>query len=140
MTINFNFESDFRIKNKAEYSDWISRVVQSEGYSLGEVSFVFCDDKYLLKMNQEYLGHDTLTDIITFDYSIGNRISGDIFISAERVTENAQKFKVEEKNEMLRVMAHGLLHLMGYNDKATEEITTMRLKEEEKIMLFHVEH
>ncbi len=136
----FNYESDFELTNEPRYSDWISRVIQSEGKKEGEISYVFCDDAYLHEINVQYLQHDTLTDIISFDYSLGNEISGDIFISVERVQENAIDFNVAFEEELLRVMAHGVLHYCGYKDKSPEDETLMRTKEEEKIAMFHVEH
>nr|WP_299344937.1 rRNA maturation RNase YbeY [Allomuricauda sp.] len=138
--IDFHFESDFTLEEKTKYSDWISRIIESEDYVKGDISYVFVDDEELLKVNKEYLGHDWYTDIITFDYGSGNVLSGDIFISIDRVRDNAKKYKVDFANELLRVMAHGMLHLAGYNDKTEEESSIMRAKEEEKIKLFHVEH
>ena len=102
--------------------------------------FIFCDDEYLLKINQDYLHHDTFTDIITFPYEDFNGIAGDVFISVERVKENAAEFEVDFDLELKRVMAHGVLHLLGFGDKSEEEASLMRLKEDEKIKLFHVEH
>ena len=138
--IEFHFKSDFLIYNKSDYSDWISRILDSEGFTLGQLDYIFCTDQALLEINMEYLAHDTLTDIISFDYSQGKVLSGDIFISTERVAENAKTFGVSFDNELLRVMSHGLLHLMGYGDKEEEQIVQMRAKEEEKIRMFHVEH
>lgn len=106
---------------------------------MGDINFIFCDDDYLLKINKEYLDHDTLTDIITFDYSVGNELHADIFISEERVRDNAADFKVSFDEELMRVMAHGVLHLCGYKDKLSEEEKIMRKKEDEKILMFHVE-
>lgn len=140
MAIHYNYETDFRLLSELDYSDWVSRIVSSEEYTVGELSFIFCGDSYLHEMNRTYLNHDTLTDIITFDYSTGKTISGDVFISIERVWDNAKGFGVEEKEELQRVMAHGVLHLMGYNDKSEEEALVMRAKENEKMKLFHVEH
>ncbi len=137
--INFHFETDFKIGSESVYSEWLTQVITSEGFMLGEVEYIFCDDTYLLDINQKHLGHDAYTDIITFDYSEGKLVAGDVFISIERVKENAKKFKQEFQNELLRVMAHGVLHLMEYSDKSKKEITVMRQKEEEKINLFHVE-
>ncbi len=137
--IDFHFETDFKIGSESVYSDWVTQVITSEGFILRQVDYIFCDDAYLLDINQKHLGHDTYTDIITFDYSEGKSIAGDVFISIERIEENAKKFKEEFLNELLRVMAHGVLHLMGYSDKSEKEIAVMRQKEEEKIKLFHVE-
>ena len=139
MTIDYHYESEFRLDDETKYSEWISRVAASEKIYLGPINYIFCDDAYLIDLNQKYLEHDTLTDIITFDYSDGSSISGDIFISFERVEENAKEFRVNIKTELRRVMVHGLLHLLGYNDKEEKERAEMRAKENEKIKLFHVE-
>ncbi|WP_047417693.1 rRNA maturation RNase YbeY [Cellulophaga sp. Hel_I_12] len=138
--IEFNYEIDFEISNEVYYTDWITRVILSEKFEVGPLSFVFCSDEYLIDINIQYLNHETYTDIITFDYCEGNRVSGDIFISSERVEENARKYEVGFEEELLRVMAHGLLHLMKYKDKSVKDSEEMRLKEDEKIKLFHVEH
>ncbi|MCL6266641.1 rRNA maturation RNase YbeY [Flagellimonas myxillae] len=137
--IEFNFQSDFILQEKLEFTDWITRVISSEQKEVGQLDYIFCSDEYLLNLNQEYLNHDTYTDIITFDYSEGNHISGDIFISTDRVKENAETFNAEFRIELLRVMCHGVLHLMGYKDKTKNEALEMRKKEEEKIKMFHVE-
>ena len=136
---NFHYETDFQLLNAKIYRNWIKNCCKSEGYAVGALNYIFCDDVFLLKINQEYLNHDDFTDIITFDYTQGKLISGDIYISVERVRENSGNFEVSFENELLRVMAHGILHLMGYKDKDTEHIKVMRQKEEEKIKLFHVE-
>lgn len=130
--IEFHFKSEFVIHNKSEYADWINRVIVSEGFVVGQIDYIFCTDDYLLELNQEYLNHDTFTDIITFDYKDGKTLSGDIFISTDRVQENAVKFDVEFLNELRRVMSHGILHLVGFGDKTKEEKLIMREKEEEK--------
>ena len=137
--IDFHFKSDFVLENKPKYSDWITRVVDSEDYSVGQIDYIFCTDDYLLQLNKEYLNHDTLTDIITFDYTDGSIISGDVFISTERVEENAKKFKEDFLDELRRIMSHGVLHLTGYKDKTVAEKELMRKKEDEKIKMFHVE-
>ena len=137
--IDFHYESEFQLKDKTKYSDWITRVIVSENFLVGQIDYIFCSDEYLLNINQEYLNHDTFTDIITFDYSEGKVLSGDIFVSNERVRENANTFKVQFEDELLRVMSHGVLHLMGYGDKGDYEREIMRGKEDEKIKLFHVE-
>lgn len=137
--IEFHFKSDFIQDDKTKYSDWITRILESESFVAGQIDYIFCTDDYLLELNQQYLNHDTLTDIITFDYTKGKTISGDIFISTDRVKENADAFGVAFENEVHRVMSHGLLHLMGYGDKTVEEKAEMRRKEEEKIKMFHVE-
>ncbi len=138
--INFHYETNFKLESKENYIDWINRIIDSEGYLEGDINYIFCDDEYLLEINKNYLDHDTYTDIITFDYTNGKVISSDIYISIDRVKENAIDFKVEFDIELLRVMAHGILHLCNYKDKSAEEAALMRNKEEEKIKLFHVEH
>ncbi len=110
-------------------STWLNRITMEEEKKTGDITYVFCDDNFLLKKNQKFLNHETLTDIITFDYSDNKIISGDIIISIDRVKDNAKIFKVSFFNELKRVMAHGLLHLIGYNDKSEKEITLMRDKE-----------
>ncbi|MGH2665271.1 rRNA maturation RNase YbeY [Flavobacterium sp.] len=136
--ISFNYELDFEIPNEELYFDWISNVIKSENKSEGEINYIFCDDEYLVEMNQQYLNHDTLTDIISFDYSIGNEINGDIYISIERVKDNAVDFNVDFSEELKRVLIHGVLHYCGYKDKSEADELLMRSKEDEKIKLFHV--
>lgn len=137
--ISFNYETDFELVNEEAFKNWIIDIVDSEASAVGEINYVFCDDDYLHKINVEYLNHDTLTDIISFDYTVGNLIQGDIFISIERVKDNANDFKVPFEEELKRVMAHGVLHYCGYKDKTDADAELMRQKEEEKIKLFHVE-
>lgn len=138
--ISFNYETDFELDNEAQYEDWISRIIESEGFDEGEINYIFCDDEYLHKINVEYLDHDTLTDIISFDYTVGNVLQGDIFISIERVQDNANDFSVSFEEELKRVLSHGVLHYCGYKDKSEEDEALMRAKEEEKMQMFHVEH
>lgn len=137
--ITFNYENDFLLEDESIYQEWISRIVQSENKSEGEINYIFCDDEYLININNEYLNHDTYTDIISFDYSVGDLIQGDIFISTERVAENAIEYNVPFENEIKRVLSHGVLHYCGYKDKTDNEALIMRQKEDEKIALFHVE-
>ncbi len=122
--------SDIRIKRL-----WLEKVIESEDKIAGEISYIFCSDDYLYKMNVQYLNHDTLTDVITFDYTEANKISGDIFISIPRVEENASEFGKTFADELNRVMVHGILHLCGYKDKTTKDEKIMRLKEDEKLEL-----
>jgi rRNA maturation RNase YbeY len=136
--ISFNYESDFNLDDETVYADWLSKVISSEIKNEGEINYIFCDDDYLLEINQQYLDHDTLTDIISFDYSIGNELHGDIFISIERVRENAQDYCVSFEEELKRVMVHGVLHYCGYKDKSEQDEKLMREKEEEKMKMFHV--
>ena len=129
--ISYNSEDiDFQLLKKTPLSNWIKKTVDIEGKTLGEVTYIFCSDEYLHKMNVQHLNHDTLTDIITFPYN-SNPIEGDIFISIDRVKDNAQDFKTPFENELHRVMIHGILHLCGYKDKTEEESKQMRQKEEE---------
>lgn len=137
--INFNYETDFELGDEMSFSNWISAIIFSEEREEGEINFIFCDDDYLHKINLEYLQHDTLTDIISFDYCEGNFLHGDVFISVERVAENAKEFNVSFENELKRVMAHGILHYCGYKDKSNDDEVLMRQKENEKIEMFHVE-
>jgi len=138
--IEFHYEISFTLDDETQYVDWISRVIASEGGLTGAVAYIFCSDEQLFEMNKKHLSHDMFTDIITFDYAHGKLIAGDIFVSVDRVIDNAKTFKVTFEDELLRVMAHGLLHLFGYNDKTESERAQMRTRENEKIKLFHVEH
>ncbi|WP_298224167.1 rRNA maturation RNase YbeY [Flavobacterium sp.] len=137
--ISFNYETDFKLPKKKAFSEWLSNVILSENKKEGEINYIFCDDAYLLEINQQYLNHDTLTDIISFDYSVGNELHGDIYISVERVRENAVDFDVIFEDELKRVMVHGVLHYCGFKDKSKEDESLMRSKEEEKMKMFHVE-
>lgn len=137
--IDFHYELDFQLVKSDNYTDWITNIIGSENYLLNRIDYIFCDDEYLLNINQKYLNHDSYTDIITFDYTEGKNIAGDIFISIERVKENADKFEVDFLDELHRVMSHGVLHLLGYSDKSDEDVVLMRNKEDEKMKLFHVE-
>ena len=117
----YYFETDFDIVFKNRLSLWIKETIQEEKQKVGNIVFVFCDDTYLLEKNIRYLNHNTLTDIISFDYTDDELVSGDIFISIDRVRANAKKFKVDFNNELNRVMIHGILHFLGYKDKTEEE-------------------
>jgi len=138
--ISFNYELEFQLENEEQYSSWISNVISSENKKEGDINYIFCDDEYILEINKQYLDHDYYTDIISFDYSVGNELHGDIFVSIERVRENAIEFEVAFDEELKRVLAHGVLHYCGYKDKTEEEELLMRSKEDEKIKMFHVEH
>ncbi len=109
---------------------WINSVVEEEGYGVGEITFVFCSDDYLLEMNRKHLDHDYYTDIITFDYVEGDVVSGDLFISLDRIGDNASLLNVQYEEELLRVCVHGVLHLCGYQDKSDDEERVMRRKED----------
>tara|TARA_R110000868_G_scaffold173829_2_gene410227 strand:+ start:16241 stop:16651 length:411 start_codon:yes stop_codon:yes gene_type:complete len=127
--ISFNSEIEFSLENEEGIAKWISMVIITEGFKEGNINYVFCDDDYLHKLNVEFLKHDTLTDIISFDYTIGKVIQGDVFISVERVEENAKEYKVSFLDELHRVMVHGVLHYCGYKDKSAQDKTEMRGKE-----------
>ncbi len=137
--IDFNYETDFILENEEAISNWISNVISSENKKEGEINYIFCDDEYLLQINQEHLQHDYYTDIISFDYTVGNEINGDMFISVDRVKENAVDFNVPFDEELKRVIIHGILHYCGYKDKSEADEFLMRKKEDEKLALFHVE-
>ncbi|ALJ05602.1 rRNA maturation factor [Pseudalgibacter alginicilyticus] len=127
--INFNYETNFSLENEALISSWITKTILSEEHQLEEINYVFCDDTYLHKLNVEFLNHDTLTDVISFDYSVGKIIQGDIYISVERVADNAKDFKVPFSEELHRVMIHGVLHYCGYKDKTEADAQLMRAME-----------
>lgn len=133
--IEFNYETDFKLENESKIADWISNVIESRGFTEGELNYIFCDDDYLLKLNVEFLEHDTLTDIISFDYTLGKLISGDIFISIERVRENALEFGQIFENELNRVIIHGILHYLGFKDKSQVEKMLMRKEEDACLQL-----
>ena len=136
MTSFFNETPSIFPYNKNSVKRWVKSVAKSEGKEAGNINYIFCDDEYLHKINVKYLQHDTLTDIITFDYTEGKVLHSDIYISVERVKENAEIFKVPFQRELLRVLAHGLLHLCGYKDKTSKDSALMRQKEEEMMLLF----
>lgn len=135
--ITFNSETSFTLKNQKKLVKWIGDVISSEGFQVGEINYIFCDDSYLNKINQEFLNHDAFTDIISFDYTLGKEVGGDIFISIERVLENAEEFNEVFENELHRVMIHGILHFIGYKDKTKKDKTLMRTKEDEKIFILN---
>lgn len=127
--ISFNYETEFELPYEEQVSIWISAVIKNEGFKEGEINYIFCDDDYLLKLNVEFLNHDTLTDIISFDYTMGKEIHGDIYISVQRVKENAKDFEIDFNSELNRVMVHGILHYCGHKDKTKADKTAMRSKE-----------
>ncbi len=128
--IDFNYLNGFTLKNEAELKDWIQFVLDEEDRELGEISYIFCDDEYLYDINVKHLKHNTLTDIISFDYSLGKVVSGDIYISTERVEENAKEREEDVDDELHRVMIHGVLHFVGYRDKKDADKREMRSKED----------
>ena len=137
--IEFNSENIELNFDEQTHSTWLSEVIISENKTEGEISYLFCNDDYLLELNKQFLDHDTLTDIITFDNTMGSLVSADICISTERVKDNAADYGVSFDDELRRVLVHGVLHICGYKDKSVEDAALMRSKENEKMALFHVE-
>lgn len=135
MAIRFSIETKYSLKNRTLIKQWVKTVVENKGKKLGEVSYILCDDDYLLEVNRQYLKHDYYTDIITFDYTENDRIGGDLFISIDRVRDNATALQVPEHEELMRVMIHGVLHLLGLKDKSEEEAKQMRKAEEKCLEL-----
>ena len=127
--IEFNYETDFKLEDESIISNWIGAVIKSEDCKEGAINYIFCDDEYLHKLNVEFLSHDTLTDIISFDYSVGKELHGDIFISIDRVRDNAKDFGVDFSQELHRVIVHGILHYCDYKDKTEDDAKQMREKE-----------
>jgi len=128
--ISFNYETDFILEQEEQFSKWITNTILEENCKEGEIIYVFCSDDYLHKLNVDFLNHDTLTDIISFDYSVGKELHGEIYISVDRVKENASDFKVSFEDEMSRVIIHGVLHYCGYKDKSQADEKMMRSKED----------
>jgi len=133
--IEFYSETDFNIEDTKALSRWISEIILNENHELGDLTYVFCDDAYLHKLNVQFLNHDTLTDIISFDNSLGKQIHGEIYISVERVKENAGTYQVAFLEELHRVIIHGVLHFCGYKDKTEKQQETMSCKENEALDL-----
>ena len=133
--IEFYSETDFKIEDTKALSHWISEIILHENHELGDLTYVFCDDAYLHKLNVQFLDHDTLTDIISFDNSLGKQIHGEIYISVERVKENAGTYQVAFLEELHRVIIHGVLHFCGYKDKTKKQQETMSRKENEALDL-----
>lgn len=138
--ITFRVEAnlDFSLEKEAKLISWIKSVLKQEGRTVGNISYLFCTDEYLLNINRQFLSHDFYTDIITFDYSEKNKIEGEIFISVERVKENAKTFKQPFQKELMRTIIHGVLHLCGYKDKNPSDKKRMRLKEDEALSYYRV--
>lgn len=137
MAISFSVQKErFQLRERLKLKKWISLVIQQSNKRVGEIGYLFCDDAYLLQVNQTYLNHDTYTDIITFDYVSADVISGDIMISVDRVKENAKLFNVSVQQELLRVIIHGILHLLGNGDKTDAEAAKMRSLEDQAIALW----
>ena len=127
--ISFHYLDDFKLNDESYTQSIISKLIQEEGFKTGEINYIFCSDDYLYKINIDFLNHDTLTDIISFDYSVGKTLNGDIYISVDRVKDNSNIFKVSFTNELIRVMFHGVLHYCGYKDKTEADKRIMRTRE-----------
>ncbi|WP_276389037.1 rRNA maturation RNase YbeY [Eudoraea chungangensis] len=137
--IEYHNKTTETIVFEKKYTDWVISLLTSEDKTDGDICFILCNDDYLLEINREHLDHDYYTDIITFDYSVGDKLSGDILISLDRVKENSRIYGVQFIEELRRVMAHGVLHLMGYQDGTSTSKREMRAKEEKALKMFHVE-
>jgi probable rRNA maturation factor len=127
-----------RLEKKRILYSWVKLIIESEKLIPAEVTIILCSDEYLLEINQKFLDHHYYTDIITFDYCEGKKVSGELYISIDRVKENADKFNVSFHNELYRVMAHGVLHLCGYKDKRDEDVQLMRKKEDQKLKMLRL--
>lgn len=136
ITFSENIEG-FELPEKKKVKGWLTAMIEEQGKHLGTIGYLFSDDEFVLEANQRYLNHDTYTDIITFDYVEGDLISGDIMISVDRVRDNAEKFDVSFDDELHRVIAHGVLHLLGQGDKTEKEAAEMRKKEEHALSKWH---
>lgn len=137
MTIQFSFQTNYPLKSRTKIKQWIKQVIEAKGKKMGNITYIFCDDEYLLEVNKQYLQHDYYTDVITFDYVENDLISGDIFISTDRVRENALAFGSSETEELHRVIIHGALHLLGLKDKSEKEASQMRQAENEALKLLN---
>lgn len=138
--ITFEYIAESAFKPSVNHKIWLQKVIRKEGKVPGDISYIFCDDEYMLTQNQAFLNHDTYTDIITFDDCFGDVVAGSILISLDRVKENADKFGKTFENELLRVVVHGTLHLCGYKDKTDDEAKVMRQKEDESLALLISSH
>ena len=136
--ITFNYETPFVLEAEATYEKWVETVISNHGFTVGEINYIFCDDVYLHQLNVDFLQHDTLTDVISFDNSIGKIINGDIYISIERVADNAEDFKVSFLEELHRVMIHGVLHYLGFKDKDPADKKAMTLEEDAAISILSI--
>lgn len=131
MGISFAFQTTCTLKNRTILKNWIKYTIEKNNKQIGEISYIFCSDEQLLEINKEFLNHDYYTDIITFDYSESDIISGDLFISIDRIKDNAKTLGISYQEELHRVIIHGILHLLGFKDKTDEESQNMRLLENE---------
>lgn len=134
--VQFFFENIEEITIPPLTKDWLHNLITTENKKLGEINYIFCDDEHLLQVNRDFLQHDYYTDVITFDYVKGKTISADIFVSLPRISDNAKSLSKDFNSELLRVLAHGILHLCGYKDKSEYEILEMRSKEDYYLSIF----
>ena len=140
MTIQFVYNTDFKINNESQIQSWITLFCKKEGFSIDSLVFAFFNDEDLKKLNVKFLSHDYYTDVISFDESKEKMLKGNIAVSVERVADNAKSFSVDFNEELRRVLVHGILHFMGFNDKNNNDITLIRNKEELALSMFHVKH
>jgi len=133
--ISFNYETNFKLDNENALEIWVHKIILEHNCEEGEINYIFCDDAYLLKLNIEFLQHDTLTDVISFDNSLGSLINGDIFISTERVIDNAKDYGVSFLEELQRVMIHGVLHFLGFKDKTDTDQKEMTRQENKALLV-----
>lgn len=136
--IELFYETEFELQNSQEWIDWVTESMSNEGKSIEELNYIFCDDEYLLEINRQYLDHDYYTDVIGFDNSEDDVLTGDIFISIERISDNAEQNNVSFENELARVMIHGILHFAGYPDKGEDEKRIMTEKEDFYLNRFQI--
>lgn len=134
--INYFSNNNFKLKNKQKIRNWLNKAILMENHVVGNINYIFCSDEQLLEINIKYLHHDFYTDIITFDYKENNRISGDLYISTDRIFDNAKLNNISFDEEIIRVLIHGILHIIGYNDKSANESKLMREKENFYINLY----
>ena len=137
LMIDFSSQNDFVFEDETKASQWLVAIAELEEFEIGELGYVFCSDSFLLDINIQYLDHDTYTDIVTFDYTEGRVLHGEMYISTDRIAENAREFGVSFDIELRRVMAHGLLHMCGYGDKTEADIKVMREKEDSCLELWY---
>ena len=138
MPINYQSQDiKFVLKEKRKVSKWINDVIKLHQKKVGNVSYIFCSNQYILELNQQYLNHNYFTDIITFDYCYDNIVEGDIFISIDTVLDNSHRFKTNFNDELLRVIIHGVLHLVGFSDKTAKQQKQMRVLEDEALSIFY---
>ena len=139
MAIEFSsVDISFELSNESVFSNWISNAIGEEGFQLGEIEYVFCSDEYLLEINIEHLDHDYFTDIITFDYVVDDLVSSELFVSIDRIKDNAGELKIPFQKELARVLIHGILHLLGYNDSTNPEKLEMSERENYYLNLLEI--